>query len=564
MIGTLARKRTNLAAFAVLAALAVALFAATALSQTPAPAISSSDDSDFIIGDGQSITVTVDNATASEYTFQPIFGFVLTQETPGIGIYRHQAGAPQGDFTIRATHATADTLEENLTVGDPGTNLDSASVKLATTNAAGDTRGTGAADDKPETDTATAGSVIFIEVEALNSRDKASNVGTAATSQLSVTVFAVGGGVSNDDSVSTVGSASGNNGSTAQDNTINFGVTRANAGTVRVFAVATIGSATVQTEDFTLTFTAVATAPANLSIEDAGAVAQGGTMIDVGGTDTAVTRANLSISATDSAGVTAALVSGTVVTATLKGPDDKDITDNSLSGVELTDYVLDNDANTAGDQSVVQVTLLGNAAPGEYTVTARIGTNPTDTATFIVTGSPTSVDVSIEAADGTGLGDQLTATATVKDVNGNLVAPVDVAFTVGTGSPATFVGVDSKTKDGVASRSAVITGSGVITVIATANGVSGVAVIAAGGAADDAEADAPSLSDFSRTSGVASYTGPDATASDLLALLAGRATIIWLSDGENWTAYYALIDGSEAPGSSNFTVTSGDVLYIGN
>ena len=85
-----------------------------------------------------------------------------------------------------------------------------------------------------------------------------------------------------------------------------------------------------------------------------------------------------------------------------------------------------------------------------------------------------------------------------------------------------------------------------------------------GDAADDAEAAGPSLGDFSRTSGVASYTGPDATASDLLALLAGRATIIWLSDGENWTAYYALIDGSEAPGSSNFTVTSGDVLYIGN
>ena len=49
-----------------------------------------------------------------------------------------------------------------------------------------------------------------------------------------------------------------------------------------------------------------------------------------------------------------------------------------------------------------------------------------------------------------------------------------------------------------------------------------------------------------------------------MALLAGRATIIWLSDGEDWIAYYALVDGEEAPGSSNFTVTSGDVLYIGN
>jgi len=79
----------------------------------------------------------------------------------------------------------------------------------------------------------------------------------------------------------------------------------------------------------------------------------------------------------------------------------------------------------------------------------------------------------------------------------------------------------------------------------------------------DAEPAGPSLSDFSGTSGLVSYNGPDATASALSVLLAGRASAIWLSNNGSWVLY-ASVDGAMVPGSSDFTVTSGDVLYISN
>jgi len=587
MIGTLARKRTNLAAFAVLAALAVALFAATISSQA-SPSINSSTDTDFIIGDGEAITVGIANGTVGDWTFQPIFGFVLSNPDDslydgGEAKYTHQAGAPEGDFTVRATHASLPPLTKTLTVGDAGTNLATANVNLGTTFTTADgatttrataaqiTAGTGI---NSETATSNAGTNIYIEVEALNSHGNASNVGTTATTQLSVTVFAVDGVVADatggDDA--TTGTPGGSDSDTdTADNKVGFAVSRSGAGTVEVFAVATIGSTSVRSESLTLTFTVVAGAPAVVSIDGDATAAQGGASLTTDDNDSpiapavAATRGILPVSATDDKGNTATLLGDTAIMATVKNASDTAVTDNEITDVAVARYVLDTDGAKTGNQSGIVVTLPADAAPGDYTVEATLGTSKSQ-GTLTVTGPATSVDVSIDAPDGTGLGAQLTVTATVTDKNGNNVAPTAVKFDSDT-SPVTLVGSDSNTKDGVATRTAVVTGTGVITIVASvgdgATAVTGVAVIVAGAADDDA-ADGPSLGDLSRHSGVASYTGPDATASDLLALLAGRATIIWLSDGENWTAYYALIDGSEAPGSSNFTVTSGDVLYIGN
>ena len=583
MIGTLARKRTNLAAFAVLAALAVALFAATISSQT-GPRITSTTDTDFIIGDGGTITVSVTDAGGTSYVFQPIFGFVLTGTTTnGPAVYTHSAGAPTGDFTIRATATGATPLTKTLTVGDAGTNLAEVKVNLGTTFTATDgtvTRATAAqiaagTGVGPETDTSNVGTVIYIQLEALNSLGNATNVGTGAA-DMSVSVFAVGGFVAQGDTAGTSSNAtatSSSNAVTGAANKIDFVVTRTadqGAGPVEVFAVATIGTTSVRSESLNLTFTVVAGAPAIVSLEDGAAAAQGGASIALEDDEStaidpavAATRAILPVSATDADGNNAILLVDTAITATVKGPDDKDVSDNGITNVAVARYDLDT-ATATGNQSGIVVTLPADAAPGDYTVEATLGTSKSS-ATFTVTGAATMVDVAIDAPDGTGLGAQITITATVTDVNGNLVAPTLVTFTSGN-SPVTLVGGNSNTKDGVSTRTAVVTGTGVITIVAAVgdepNVVSGVDVLVAG--ADGATADEPSLSDLSRHSGVASYTGPDATASELLALLAGRATIIWLSDGDNWTAYYALIDGDEAPGSSNFTVTSGDVLYIGN
>ena len=246
MIGTLARKRTQLGALAVLAGLVVALFAFTVSAQT-GPRITSTTDSDFIIGDGGTITVSVTAPGAETYTFQPIFGFVLTGTVAnGPAIYTHSAGAPQGEFTIRATAGTAGAaaLTKTLTVGEPGTNLASVQVVLGTTNAAGDARGSTppAADDKPETDTVQSGGNIFIEVVVKNSLGSASNV----SSNLNLDVYAVGGSVASGDSPGTASSVAVTNATAA---TNPFVVTATTAGKVEVFATAAIGTTVVRTTE---------------------------------------------------------------------------------------------------------------------------------------------------------------------------------------------------------------------------------------------------------------------------------------------------------------------------
>ena len=584
MIGTLARKRTNWAALAVLAGLMVALFAVMASAQT-GPRITSTTDSDFIIADGGQITVSVtDGVSGATYTFQPVFGFVLSGTVAGgPATYTHQAGGPSGTFKIRATTTStgATTLERDLTVGEAGTNLAVVNTKLGTLNAADNTRYDPTADPaetpKAEEATADVGTNILIDVEALNSLGAKSNAPTAG--DLSVTIFTVGGVVASGDDAVGATTTSVTVASTAvQQNVIPFAVTRTTPGTVRVFAVATIGTETEQSADLNLTFTAVAGPPVNPVVEDGGTVGQGGTTIrtlddgsaataDSDGNFPAATRATLSVSATDTDGLTAVLAQATIAAdgVTVKGPDDKDVTENSVNGVAVARYVLDNDDAAAGNQSVIIVTLADDAAPGEYTVTAAIGT-ATDSATFTVTGSPTNVEVVVDAPDGTGLGEQLTATATVTDANGNLVAPTTVEFTVGAGSPATFVGINPKTKDGVGSRSAVITGSGVITVVATAGGVSGVDVIVAGDGADAGAADEASLDCFSsKLSGFSSWTcDVDSTASEAFTLLEGRgATALHLWNGSMWLRY-AVVDSGEVPGSENFPISDGDILYISN
>ncbi len=577
MIGTLARKRTQLGALAVLAALAVALFAATISSQA-SPAIGSPSDTDFIIGDGGNIDVTVENATAAEWTFQPIFGFALTASgsattayTGGNARYTHQAGAPTGDFTVRATHATLPAVTKTLTIGEPGTNLATVNVKLGTTDPAGTARAAATAEGaKPETETSNAGTNIFIEVEALNSLGNASNVGNAATTQLSVTVFAVGGVVvdatGGDDATSGTPGGSDSDTDTA-DNNVGFAVSRSGAGTVEVFAVATIGSTSVRSESLMLTFTVVAGDPAIVSIDDGARAEQGGTSLAMGDDDSAIdpavdaTRGILPVSATDTDGNTATLAEATVITATVKNASDADVTDNAITGVVVARYVLDTNTTMTGNQSGIVVTLPADTAPGEYTVEASLGTSKS-TGTLTVTGPAANVDVMIDAPDGTGLGAQLTITATVTDTNGELVAPTAVEFGVGN-SPLTLVGANPNTKDGVATRTGVVTGTGVITVVATANMISGVDVIVAGAdAAATADVGIDCLSNLAGHSTWKCATG--STASEVFADLASRgASALWLHNGSAWVRY-AVRDGAELPGSTDFAIAQYDNLYISN
>ncbi len=77
--------------------------------------------------------------------------------------------------------------------------------------------------------------------------------------------------------------------------------------------------------------------------------------------------------------------------------------------------------------------------------------------------------------------------------------------------------------------------------------------------------EAVSLACLSATNGFATYTcGVDSSASELFGLVSGRgATAVHLWNGSDWVRY-SVVDGAMVPGSSDFTVTENDILYISN
>ena len=77
--------------------------------------------------------------------------------------------------------------------------------------------------------------------------------------------------------------------------------------------------------------------------------------------------------------------------------------------------------------------------------------------------------------------------------------------------------------------------------------------------------EAVSLDCLSATNGFATYTcGTDSSASELFGLVSGRgATAVHLWNGSDWVRY-SVVDGAMVPGSSDFTVTDNDILYISN
>ena len=482
------------------------MFAATISSQT-APEITSTSDSDFIIADGGNITVSVSNPGAATYTFQPVFGFVLTGTVAnGPATYTHQAGGPTGDLTIRATSPGIAPLTKTLTVGDAGDNLATVSVNLGTTNADGTSRGASprAATDLDEKDTSDLGTVIYIEIEALNSLGNPTNV-AADPADMDISVFAVGGTVASGDTAGTGSNATANV-ATPGTNTSPFVVSRAvaaGAGSVEVFAVATIGTTSVRSESLTLMFTVVAGAPANVNIEDGAAVARNGASIalddDAAAIDPAetATRATLPVSATDADGNKATLLADTAITATVKSPDGKDVAaENNIANVALTRYVLDADPNTSGNQSAIIVTLPEDTPVGEYTVEATLGTSK-DTAKFVVTGPPASVSLTADPASGATEGTSITVTATVNDANGVAVADktkVDFVLSRMATSPIVATGTSHMqvdTKDGVASVDYYALETGRAAVTAISGGVTAVISIDIGAAAPTEEPEAP-------------------------------------------------------------------------
>ena len=470
-------------------------------------------------------------------------------------------GAPAGDYAVTASYPargnifTAGTSTATLTVGNSGVGL--ASAALAPANVKDGAPST-AADAAPDKTTKEAGSTIYLAVTSSNSLGSNSNPGDVDQ----VIVFAVGATISDDANANPEGN------SKTFDTDVGavqvFAVTSTDPASITVRATVIGPSGSQNTEAVDLIFSGVAE---TISLSDPDdQLGQNGDSI------------MLEVTAVDASGNTAT-VDATSISASIVDAEGNPAANLSVSDAQKVD-----DKGTADDESddetiptavivTVSSTDVANvkADRGVYTLNVRLN-NDAETEQSVdvtVVGATDAIELAADPAGGANFGDIITVTATLTDEDGNPVADgTTVDFTVTDGTGLAHIGAsetDVETKDGAATSKYAVVGEGVSVVSAVADdsGVSGVVVIMSSvGRAEEMEA-GPRLSDLSGTFGLVSYSGPDTTASALSALLAGRASAIWRSNNGSW-GLYANVNGAIVPGSSDFTVTSGDVLYLGN
>ena len=475
-------------------------------------------------------------------------------------------GAPAGDYVVTASYSargnifTAGTSSATLTVGNPGVGLASAALAPANVKDGAPSTNAGATPDKT---TKRAGSTIYLAVTASNSLGAPAN--PADVDQ--VTVIAAG---------ATVGDGANKNHEHNSKTFVDVG-RQEEVGALQVFAVSsdTPGTITVRatvigpsgsqsTESLDLVFTG-----------DAETISLGEPNDRLGQNGDSIM---LEVTAVDASGNTAT-IDATSITGSIV-----DAEGNLAANLSVSDAQKVDDKGTADDESddetiatavivTVSSTDVANvkADRGVYTLNVRLN-NDADTEQSVdvtVVGATDAIKLAADPAGGANFGDIITVTATLTDEDDNPVADgttVDFSVTPGTG--LAHIGAsetDVETEGGEAASKYLVVGEGrsVVSAVADDSGVSGIVVIVSSvGRTEDMEA-GPRLSDLSDTFGLVSYRGPDATASTLSALLAGRASAIWRSNNGSWELY-ANVNGAIVPGSSDFTVTSGDVLYLGN
>ena len=477
-------------------------------------------------------------------------------------------GAPAGDYVVTASYpaqgniVTAGTSTATLTVGNPGVGLASAALAPANVKDGAPSTDAGATPDKT---TKRAGSTIYLAVTASNSLGARAN--PADVDQ--VTVIAAGATVGDDanenheDSIKTFVEEERVAGDEVGALQV-FAVSSDTPGTITVRATVIGPSGSQSTESLDLVFTGDAE---TISLgEPNDRLGQNGDEIEI------------EVTAVD-AGGNAAHLDAASITASIVNAEGNPAANLSVSDAQKVD-----DKGTADDESddetiatavivTVSSTDVANvkADRGVYTLKVRLN-NDAETEQSVdvtVVGATDAIELAADPAGGANFGDIITVTATLTDEDGNPVADgttVDFSVTPGTGLAHIGASADDvETKDGAATSKYAVVGEGVSVVSAVADdsGVSGVVVIMSSvGRAEEMEA-GPRLSDLSGTFGLVSYSGPDTTASALSALLAGRASAIWRSNNGSW-GLYANVNGAIVPGSSDFTVTSGDVLYLGN
>ena len=470
-------------------------------------------------------------------------------------------------------------------VGDPGINAASASLTLG--NAHDEDPLTSANDVVAEDGTEPAnGGDVWLRLSVSNSRGEKANAAGLNT----ITVIAPGATLSlhpstaagtPGDAIDSATQLSGGSNSISVNEggtggaavtvgqTTFIKVSRAGSppkpGTVTVYALVIGTDGAPRSEDVDVIFTGSA---ASVVLGDGVSVGQPG--------EGAQAQAEISLSAVDAGGSDATF--GTVVYSVTDADGDpvsqsKVKAETSTKG-SSTEKDTDNNPNV----KVVLITVDDSASPGVYTVEASLSgvDDSEDTATVTVSGIAANVVLSSSSMTSDTIGDVITVTAMVTDADGNAISDgqlvtfdvsgeglVQIGSDASTGADG-MAGFQSKTKGGSASALFTVTGEGTAVVSAVIGSQTAVAVIVSTAGSAAAPQDV-TLDCLSSLTGFSSYTcSMGSTASELFGMLSGRgATAIHLWNGSMWVRY-AVVDGAEIPGSSDFTVAEDDILYISN
>ncbi len=577
-------------------------------------------DSDGVVRDGTTVTFTVneDGAAVGSVAWVRISGELNGDEGNNDGNTNADvsvapftivipAGTTAGGYTVSVGLQggnEGDPLKTGkavLTVGDPGTNVASASLGLARTTARQavdeDTTvdppidavtaiakrhalPTEIAHTSSETAVEAAGESIFLTLSVSNSLGKPANWDNGAITGFSIS--APGGSITqmthsadigtDETAAETSGTTTPNtlSISTIAGSSVNFVVTKTTPGTVDVTGTVVGSDGLARSETITLSFTgpvdAVKLGDASDTLlnqyvdhdEDGAATAD---------TDTDP-RDNISFAFTSTDESGNAVLPNADPVVTIKDPDGA---------------LVEGKLNVDSSRTAVTTTISVSVAPsitaanplksGTYTIEARDGRLKAES-TFVVVGK--SETISTEASDmaPSDLGQTVTVTATVLDAEGENVADgTMVSFTPAGRNAGVDVAVrtgaagDVATKGGTATATFVIATSGPAIITAVADGKSAsVVLVSTAGASDSAmPEEEASVSCLSTLAGFSTWScGVESSASEIFDLVSGRgATALHLWNGTAWVRY-SVVDGTMVPGSSDFMVAENDILYISN
>ena len=473
--------------------------------------------------------------------------------------------------------------------------VDSATLEVGT-----DTRGTpGTEDDQPHKTSLEPGQSTVLRLRILNENDKASEANSVASILVTTIKGALSTNINDAERVPAAFSTASRNhdgcigtgGLVCQIRVASLNGTNSDKIdiTLRAPSPAQPGPATVQVTVFSRAGDTIVTEPVTVVFAgpvDTIAIAEPTTGVlnvnTASGADSLAAaardanelrdRLRLSVSAQDKAGNKATTPTN-LVRITISDPDGKTVQESSIARTfPLQD---EDDKNILDANGNPQIELDVNAPPatplksGEYTIELRTG-GKTTTQTFTASGGAANIAISEPDGELTVNG-SFTVTATLTDATGAAVPDGTtlsfVARPTGTIPVLVNLSQDSTTTDGQATATYLVISKGRGYITVNSGTASNAALITTTAAASTTPTEptnpAESLSS-TRVNAFSTWIGTGTTTAS--ALLAGidngvDTILIWVNGA--WLRY-GLSEGREIPGSMDFEVRRGAILWLGN